>query len=212
MYKRMINREEFERLALALERVYVLQGNHGAGRATHGFECPNRNSYYLRMGCGLHGCTMYNPIYIHELAIGLTLDEWEHNGAEDSDWYVRVWNPVTQAPEVHEYASTRGWCYPCYNAIVDATPEARAAYVQWQERQRVIRESVEHEEWERTPTPGKVVKVIAGRKFTAGTILTVTWAGETRYGDALKVRAADGTETFVNPHNVEVVRVEEEVK
>jgi hypothetical protein len=62
---------------------------------------------------------------------GFCLREYEHNGYHDSDFFMTVWNPETHQPENIEFASTRGWSYPCYGSAVDATAEVKAAYAQY---------------------------------------------------------------------------------
>jgi hypothetical protein len=86
-------------------------------------------------------------IYIRETHVGFTLSLHERNGHDDSDFYAYVWNPTSQRVETVEYATTRGWSYPCYHAVVDATPEVRALAEAYQrqanaERLRLYREHV----------------------------------------------------------------------
>lgn len=62
---------------------------------------------------------------------GLCLSDYERNGYHDSDWYMIVWNPEKGCTEEIEFASTRGWTYPCYGSSADATPEVIAAWEAW---------------------------------------------------------------------------------
>lgn len=67
-------------------------------------------------------------IALYETHHGLCISEHERNGYDDSDFYMTVWNPEKGEPEHIEFASTRGWSYPCYGSFADATPEVRAEY------------------------------------------------------------------------------------
>lgn len=69
-----------------------------------------------------------NVYHTHESHHGLCLREVEHNGRDDSDFVMVVWNPVRHEPETILFATTRGWSYPCYGSAVDATPEVVAEY------------------------------------------------------------------------------------
>ena len=52
-------------------------------------------------------------LFTYETHNGFCLENRERNGYDDSDFYMIVWNPEEKAPESIEYASTRGWSYPC---------------------------------------------------------------------------------------------------
>ena len=67
--------------------------------------------------------------------IGLCLSEYERNGYDDSDFFMRVWDPVEQCVKSIMFASTRGWSYPCYDSSPDATPEVLALADAWQRKQ-----------------------------------------------------------------------------
>lgn len=73
--------------------------------------------------------------FLYETHKGLCLKDYENNGYHDSDFYMLVWNKEKAAPESILFASTRGWSYPCYGSKPDATPEIRAEYAAWQQRQ-----------------------------------------------------------------------------
>lgn len=66
------------------------------------------------------GPNVYATYLSHE---GLCVRDFERNGYHDSDFYMVVWNPEKHELETIEFASTRGWSYPCYGSWVDATPE-----------------------------------------------------------------------------------------
>jgi hypothetical protein len=70
-------------------------------------------------------------IVLYKSHVGLCLFESERNGYHDSDFYMTVWNPVEKKPETICFASTRGWCYPCYGSAPDASDEVRAEYAEW---------------------------------------------------------------------------------
>ena len=77
-----------------------------------------------------------NPgYYLYSTHHGLCLFDREVNGYHDSDFYMIVWNPEKGEPERIEFASTRGWSYPCYASRPDATDEVRAEYKAWQDKQ-----------------------------------------------------------------------------
>jgi hypothetical protein len=119
------------------------------------------------------------PVYLQTSHVGLVLSKGENNGYHDSDFWALVWNDEQGKPERIEYASTRGWSYP-NTATVDATPEVLAkykAYLAEQQRQgQVERERCAAA----TPTKGKRVRVVKGRKVPVGTIGTVFWYGQAR--------------------------------
>lgn len=63
---------------------------------------------------------------------GLCIRDFERNGYDDSDFYMVVWDPVAKEPKTIEFASTRGWSYPCYASSPDATPEVLQDYANYQ--------------------------------------------------------------------------------
>lgn len=60
--------------------------------------------------------------------VGLCLRDYEHNGTDDSDFHMIVWDPVANEPKDICFASTRGWSYPCYGSAPDATPDVVEKY------------------------------------------------------------------------------------
>lgn len=75
-------------------------------------------------------------IWLYDTHVGLCIREYEHNGYHDSDFFMVVWNAEKAAPETIEFASTRGWSYPCLGSAVDATPEVLEAYWRWTAEQQ----------------------------------------------------------------------------
>lgn len=67
-----------------------------------------------------------NHVTIYKSHVGLCLADREYNGYDDSDWFMAVWDELTQSVKEVCFASTRGWTYPCYGSTPDATPEVRA--------------------------------------------------------------------------------------
>jgi hypothetical protein len=67
-------------------------------------------------------------LWLYDTHVGFCLEDRERNGYNDSDFYMVVWNPETNKPESIEFASTRGWSYPCLASHVDASEEVRAKY------------------------------------------------------------------------------------
>lgn len=86
---------------------------------------------------GTDGKLVDFTIWLYDTHVGLCLYEGEVNGYHDSDFYMVVWDPVKLAPERIEFASTRGWCAPCFGSHPDATPEVQEAYRVWQAEQVV---------------------------------------------------------------------------
>jgi hypothetical protein len=67
------------------------------------------------------------PTLTYQTHHGLCIAEYEQNGRDDSDFFMRVWNPVEKKIETLMFATTRGWSYPCFGSSADATPETMAA-------------------------------------------------------------------------------------
>lgn len=82
----------------------------------------------------------YSPLYWNKpnrktdsMALYLTYEgkcirHRERNMYDDSDFIMTVWDDGNNAPKDIEYASTRGWSYPCYGSWADATNEVKAKY------------------------------------------------------------------------------------
>lgn len=148
----------------------------------------------------------YSPlIWLYENYHGLCLYEREYNGYNDSDFYMVVWNPETQKTESHEFASTRGWSYPCYASHADATPEVLAAYEQFKRDQEAKADAARAEQIRRTPAKGKTLKVVRGRKVKIGTTGICFWLGNSNFGQRVGIKDSDGTVYWTSIKNVEVI-------
>lgn len=145
---------------------------------------------------------------------GCVLDKWERNGYDDSDFFALVWNEETQATEVIEYATTRGWTY-ANGATIDATPEVIAkanAYKIKQATASYLRSSMDDA---CEPAKGKVCQVTKGRKIAKGSMVTIigdpqrSVFGYNNEVYNVLVRLADGTMLKTNVTNLEVVNPEQ---
>lgn len=76
--------------------------------------------------------TLSDKVVLFTSHHGLCIADYEHNGHEDSDFYMIVWNEDKQAAEHIMFATTRGWSYPCMGSSPDATPEIMAKYNAWE--------------------------------------------------------------------------------
>lgn len=120
------------------------------------------------------------PIYMRETHIGIVLSLGEDNGRDDSDFYAMIWNAEKQTAERYYYASTRGWTYPNH-AGIDATPEVLQAYQAKREADYQAAVKARAEVERKTPSVGKAVKVVRGRKIPIGTQGEVFWIGQDSY-------------------------------
>ncbi len=75
-------------------------------------------------------------LHTYETHVGLCVAERERNTYDDSDFFMVVLNPETDAFEEVMFASTRGWTYPCMASHRDAGPELTARYHAEQEAKR----------------------------------------------------------------------------
>jgi hypothetical protein len=73
-----------------------------------------------------------------ESFVGKCIAEYEVNRYDDSDFFMVVWNDKTDAPERIMFASTR--FSGGLGSYVDATPEIKAKYAEWQVRRDRVRE------------------------------------------------------------------------
>lgn len=148
----------------------------------------------------------HENLWLYDTHHGLCISEYERNGYNDSDFYMVVWNEEKQAPESLEFASTRGWSYPCYGSKPDATPEIMAKYQAWEaEQARKYRERMAAEEAAR-PERGKTLKVVRGRKVPQGTVGACIWVGEGRWGKRVGIKDESGAVHWTAITNVEVVQ------
>lgn len=155
-----------------------------------------------------------SPIYIREIHQGCVLEERERNMHDDSDFLCLVWHWETMSAEWVEFATTRGWTYPLLRTFVDATPEVRAAYAEYEKHNELTRKMREATIALSIPAAGKLCKVVKGRKIAKGTEVRVLRLGEPKkwgYGpaviNALVTVEQDGirTQVWTNVDNLEVI-------
>jgi hypothetical protein len=126
----------------------------------------------------------YSPlVWLCETHHGLCIHEREINSYNDSDFLMLVWNEDKQAPESIEFASTRGWSYPCYASRPDATPDVLAKYEAYQANLARLNQQAREERLARIPAKGKTIKVVKGRKVAIGTSGLCIWTGRSAYGE-----------------------------
>ena len=75
-------------------------------------------------------------VVTYESYKGMCVRERENNGYHDSDFYMTVWDEASQSAFTFQYATTRGWCYPCMSSSVDASPEIMAKFQKWEAYQQ----------------------------------------------------------------------------
>jgi hypothetical protein len=119
------------------------------------------------VGTDENGRGIYEPseleIWLYDTHVGLCLEDFERNGYDDSDFCMKVWNPETRCVETIEFASTRGWSYPCYGSKPDATPEVAAA-ANAREREMQLESFIAHDKASaRRPKKDRVVRIVKGR-------------------------------------------------
>lgn len=120
-------------------------------------------------------------MWLYDTHVGLCLEDRERNGYDDSDWDMLVWNEEKGATEwVMDFASTRGWSYPCMGSRPDATPEVRAKYEAYAEKQATAARKLAEERRAAMPAKGKTLRVVKGRKVPVGTEGPCMWS-DTRF-------------------------------
>lgn len=143
--------------------------------------------------------------------IGLVLSLHQRSNIFDSyytDHYAVVWNPVLNIAETVQYWCDRNDNMP--TVTIDATDEVKAAFEKYkkethlkiiaqQEIERATKEAI-------TPSKGKMLVVVRGRKLPHGTSGVCFWAGDTRFGRSVGLKLANGKKVFTAEHNVKVVR------
>ena len=227
----MVSKEHAESVGYVNIEVVINYSGAEVGRVNHYCDkCDKSNTYDLsgvkgegccsgsvygdnpkKPTCGKDYCSgcwvNHKPLYMETTHIGVVLECREYNGRDDSDFYAIVWNDEKECTERVEYATTRGWTYP-NGASVDATPEVVAKWEAWsrkcQEARRVAYEAQEAA----TPTHGKTVKVVKGRKVPIGTVGEVYWSGKCQYSGNLRlgIRLTNGDKVFTAGSNVVVVQ------
>jgi hypothetical protein len=151
------------------------------------------------------GAEYGDVLWLYETHNGLCIHEREQNGYNDSDFFMVVWNKEKNAPECIEFASTRGWSYPCYASRPDATADVLAAFETHQHNQRVKAEQAHRDAMARIPEKGKTIKVVKGRKVAIGTTGLCIWCGNGQYGKRVGLKTASGEVFWTAYTNVEVV-------
>ena len=149
-----------------------------------------------------------SPVYTKTTHVGLVISKREANYSDDSDFYATVWNPAINAPEEVQYATTRGWTY-ANGAVVDATPEVRAAYEVWRLRQAYVAQLREDLELAKSPAKGKTCVVVKGRKIAKGQTVACLSEPKVSYfkrteTTSILVKLADNTMVHTNVKNLEV--------
>jgi len=155
-------------------------------------------------------------LYTYDTHVGLCIHEREYNGRDDSDFYMIVWNEEKQEPESIQFASTRGWSYPCYGSHPDATPEVLAKYKAYQDR--IDSEHLAYERKIEATRPSKgraieVIKTVNGRKpetkIEKGMVGVVFYESVVRHFDRFEGRVGfklpTGEGRFTDAKNVRVV-------
>ncbi|VVC05151.1 Uncharacterised protein [uncultured archaeon] len=143
-------------------------------------------------------------IWLYDSYIGRCLEDYEINHYDDSDFVMLVAEPNETYSRI-EFASTRGWSYPCYGSSIDARPEIRKAYDDY--RAEIFKAEKERLELEKimAPEKGKMLEVIRGRKVPIGITGKCIWVGEGSYSLRVGLRAEDGNVYWTAAKNVQVV-------
>lgn len=144
-------------------------------------------------------------LWLYETHNGLCIHERERNGYNDSDFLMVVWNEEKNAPESIEFASTRGWSYPCFASRPDATPDIIAKFEAYNQAQEVKARQAHADAMARIPEKGKTLRVVKGRKVSIGTIGLCIWSGRGAYGKRVGIKDNSGLVHWTAMSNVEVV-------
>lgn len=234
----MTSKEHAEKVGYHNIEVVTNYNGHEVGRVNHYCDsCPQRHTYDLSgvkgEGCCAGNTYTYNeatgehvkhpptcgksycsgcwiikdPLYMETTYIGVVLELGEYNGRDDSDFYAVVWDDEQGCTKRVEYATTRGWTYP-NGASVDATPEVREKYNKWCEAKRIEYLIAQRKKEEMTPTRGKRIRVVKGRKVEHGVEGEVFWVGPCRYNrntTRVGVQLTNGEKVFIDAANVSVI-------
>lgn len=122
-------------------------------------------------------------------------------GDGDSAYYAVVWDEETQTVRGECY----GWGgYGIDEVDIDATPEA------WEKAKaytlpRVIQQLTQNYKDDSTDIKsGRQARIVAGRKYPKGVVVTIKFVGESQYGFYARIIFADGSEAFIDQRNIEV--------
>lgn len=166
--------------------------------------------------CGKSYCSgchvITEPLYMETTHIGVVLDTGEINGRDDSDFYAVVWDDEAGCTKRVTYASTRGWTYP-NSASVDATPEVLAKYDAWCEKRRLEYITAQSKKEAYTPSRGKRIRVVKGRKVEHGVEGEVFWVGPCKWNrnaSRVGVQLTNGDKVFIDAANVVVLLTPEQ--
>ncbi len=135
----------------------------------------------------------------------LSVSTWYNSSMDITSYYVNVYNPVTG-----KFESIYVNCdFPSDEKqatyTIDATPEVQAI---WKAKQDAIYKArIERDELIAlmTPSKGKRLQVIRGRKVPLGTEGMCFWIGNNGYGESVGIKDANGTVYFTASKNVQVV-------
>lgn len=143
--------------------------------------------------------------------LGNVLSVSEHYMYEVKHHTATVWDAEKGQPTFVGINShyTDSHCSADCVAVVDATPEVRAAFQAYrlEEKARDILDEALRDAWD--ICKGKRVLVVRGRKIAKGTRGVVKCTGTNRYGEWALVITDAGEETFTNPSNLEVEDVQD---
>jgi hypothetical protein len=144
-------------------------------------------------------------LWLYETHHGLCIHEREQNGYNDSDFFMVVWNEEQNKPECIEFASTRGWSYPCYASRPDARPEIMVKWEAFNQAREEKARQAHLDAMARMPGKGKTLKVVKGRKVAIGTTGVCIWSGNGAYGKRVGIKDNSGLVHWTAMSNVEVV-------
>lgn len=153
-----------------------------------------------------------------ESYVGCVIDTYERNGYNDSDFYATVVDVESGTVKDIEYDSTRHGGTGC--AFIDITLENYTKYLHIA-KHSYYKEYIEREVKEaKTIVKGKTVKVVRGRKVPIGTVGTIFWSKEDKYGvgyqskEVVRIGIKDerGNVHWTYAHNVEVASYKQYVR
>lgn len=136
----------------------------------------------LEKGTNVRRCEMSTSrdLWLYDTYVGLCISDREHNGYDDSDFYMMIWDNEKECPEEIMFATTRGWTYPCYGSSPDATPEILEKYRLYCEKRDAERKNHYACLKNAEPVEGKIVEVITGKKHFGKTGF-IFWRGANKF-------------------------------